>query len=80
MKNKDLLAQFDEIFIRQCKKQGMNRPDTIAALLEDRTRKAMLDAMVHAEASKTQVVMTAEPGNPILEQLFINQANPTEGE
>ncbi|CAL9991091.1 hypothetical protein VPHD81_0109 [Vibrio phage D81] len=79
MNNKDLLTQFDELFIARCEKLGMNRPDTVAALLEDRTRKSMLDAMVHAESRKTQVVMTVRPGHPILEQMFINQSKPTEG-
>lgn len=73
MNRTDLLAEYDQIFIRSCEKKGMSRPDTVTALLTDKVRIEMLNAMVHAEATKTHVIMKVEPSNHILNEMIINR-------
>lgn len=79
MNRTDLLAEYDQMFIRSCENKGMSGPDIVAALLEDEQRIAILNTMVHAEATKTHVIMKVEPSDPIFNEMILNRKEPTEG-
>lgn len=68
------LQEFDEAFINRCVNSGMSVYETQRALFESPERKAIIDALVKTEATKTNVVMIVQKDDPIL-----NHINPTEG-
>lgn len=71
----DSIKSFDEEFIRSCQRRGMSLGQTQFALNSSPTRKSLIDALVKAESTKTQVVMIVDKDDPILKKI-----KPTEGE
>lgn len=68
---KDMLSEYDRLFLKSCEDAGLDRKVSVSALLSDSTRIQMLEAMVKAEQTKTRVVIQVD-NNEHLQQMFMD--------